>query len=222
MRKILLSIVFLLVLCGCGVNNNKTVKEKSDDNKEKREVVTTVVQDTYVDNNPIKQALYIDKIKQVNYDSPMTIYKDIVSLECYFTDDDKLINGNMKEVFNNYYSKYQNILEYRIGYHIKFTTTDGEVDKYIYNPSDVESFFNYIQVYLYDDIHQNSSWYSHVTKEEYNSNTMLTSIKLTASTDIDKVIGDVKVSSFTYIKEDIDSKGSYKGKNEYTVIIRKN
>ena len=216
-KRIILIIVCLLLFSGC--NNKKEVRVKAKKIIDK-EIVNNEDNNKYVDNNPIKLSLYVDKNKVSEYNSPMTIYKDIVSLECYYTEDNRIIDGKFKDVFNKYYSNYQNIDEYRIGYYIKFNTTDGEVSKYIYRPSDVESFFNYIQVYLYDDVHQESSYYSHVTNEEYNDNTLLTSIKLTASMYIDRINSDVEVSVFTYKKDDINDKGEYIGNSKYKVLIK--
>ena len=217
-KRIILIIVCLLLFSGC--NNKKEVKVKAKKIIDNEIVNNEENNDKYVDNNPIKLSLYVDKNKVSEYMSPMTIYKDIVSLECYYTEDNRIIDGRFKDVFNKYYSNYQNIDEYRIGYYIKFNTTDGEVSKYIYRPSDVESFFNYIQVYLYDDVHQESSYYSHVTNEEYNDNTLLTSIKLTASMYIDRVNSDVEVMAFTYKSSDINDKNEYMGNSKYKVLIK--
>ncbi|MEE3343291.1 MAG: hypothetical protein VZS44_04285 [Bacilli bacterium] len=213
-RIILFSIIFFLLLSGC--NNRKEVRVEA-----KKIIDKEVVKDKYVDNNPIKLSLYVDKNKIANYKSPMTIYKDIVSLECYYTNDDKIIDGKFKDVFNSYYSKYRDIDKYKIGYYIKFSTVDGEISKYIYRPSDVDSFFNYIQVYLYDDIHQGDGYYDHISNEEYNDDMLLTSIKLTASMYIDKVSSDIEVSVFTYLASDIDDKGQYRGNSKYKVVISK-
>ncbi|MBR3161793.1 MAG: hypothetical protein IKF19_03590 [Bacilli bacterium] len=218
-NKLILVLIVLLLFSGCNSKSNKKeVKIKANkiidkDIEEKKE--------TYVDTNPIKLSLYIDKKKANEYISPMTLYKDIVSLECYYTEDDSITNGRFKEVFNQYYNNYKDIDNYKIGYYIKFNTTDGEFSQYIYRPSDVESFFDYIQIYLYDDVHQESNYYSHVTNEEYNDNTLLTSIKLTASTYIDKVNSEVEVTAFTYKAEDINENKEYIGKSKYKVIIKR-
>ena len=201
-KKILIICILIILLAGC--NKEKTIKVK---NKEiiSNEIPGSKEENEYIDNNPIKLALYIDKKKATNYKSPMTIYKDIVSLECYYTNDDSVIDGKFKDTFNHYYSNYQNIDSYKIGYYIKFNTSDGEISKYIYNPSDVESFFNYIQVYLYDDIHQNDGYYDHVTKEEYN----------------DRVNGDIEVKVFSYLPKDIGKNNEYLGNSKYSVLINK-
>ena len=72
---------------------------------------------------------------------------------------------------------------------------------------------------MYDDIHQTADYYDHISQEEYTDNTLLTSIKLTASTYIDKVNSDIEVTSFTYIKSDINEKREYIGTKKYKVTI---
>lgn len=219
MKNKVLLVLILLVLVGCNSKSvSKNVTNKVDNTKD--EVIEDKEIDEYVDNNPIKLALYVDKKKINEYKSPMAIYKDIVSLECYYTEEDSVIAGKFSDVFNNYYSKYSNIDNYKIGYRVKFSTSDGSFDKYIYRPKDVEEYFNYIQTYLYDDIHQTSSWYSHVEDGSYNENTRLTSIKFTASTYIDKVTSDIEVTVFTYLDTDIVD-GKYIGNSKYTVIIKR-
>ena len=216
-KKALIICIIVLLLAGC-TEKKKEVSVKSKEIKPK-EIVGE--KEEYVDTNPIKLSLYVDKKKVSEYISTMPLYKDIVSLECYFTEDNNIPAGKFKEVFNNYYNKYQNISEYKIGYHIKFNTQDKEISKYIYRPSDVEEFFDYIQVYLYDDVHQEDGFYDHVSNEEYNDKTLLTSIKLTGSTYIDKVNSDVEVIAFTYKASDINSNKEYIGNSKYKIFIKR-
>lgn len=219
MKKILV-VIMIILLIGC--TNNKEI-----DNSIKNGSVITkeenidIEEEVIKDNNPIKLALYVDRKKVSSYNSTFPLYKDIVSLECYYTNDDSVISGNFRDVFNSYYSNYQNIDKYKIGYRIKFDIPGETVIRYIYRPSDVLDYFNYIQTYLYDDIHQDSSWYSHVEDENYNDNTLLTSIKLTGSTDIDKVSSDIEIMVFSYTKDDINVNNEYVGNNYYTVFIKR-
>jgi hypothetical protein len=217
MKKVVL-VLLAIVICGCGEVNNK-VEDKTVTSDHEEEVVEVVEEKK--DDNPIKLALYINGKKVDSYSSPMTIYTDIVSLECYYTDEDEIVSGNFKDVFNKYYSNYVDIDKYKIGYKIMFDIPNETVTRYIYRPGDVFDYFNFIQTYLYDDIHQDSSWYSHVEDSEYNDNTLLTSIKLTASTDIDKVSSSIKITVFSYDSDDINDKGEYIGNNSYTVVINR-
>ena len=216
-KKLLIYIIVLLLLAGCNTKKEVNVKSKTITPKQAEEIEE---KEEYIDTNPIKLSLYVDKKKITEYPSSMPIYKDIVSLECYFTEDNTIPSGKFKDVFNEYYNKYQDISEYKIGYYIKFNTTDGKFTKYIYRPSDIESFFNYIQVYLYDDVHQDDGFYDHISNEEYNDNTLLTSIKLTASTYIDKVNSDIEITAFTYKKSDLNENNEYIGNSKYTVLIK--
>lgn len=45
----------------------------------------------------------------------------------------------------------------------------------------------YLEVYLYDDIHQDGGWYSHLTEADTNEETVISSVKLTAGKNISSV-----------------------------------
>ena len=160
MKKILV-IIMIILLIGCtnNIEIDNSIKNGSVITKEEN---IDIEEEVIKDNNPIKLALYVDRKRVSSYNSTFPLYKDIVSLECYYTNDDSVISGNFRDVFNSYYNNYQDIDKYKIGYRIKFDIPGKTVIRYIYRPSDVLDYFNYIQTYLYDDIHQDSSWYSHV------------------------------------------------------------
>ena len=219
MKKISV-VIMIILLIGC-TNNKEIDNDVEDSSAIKEEKNLDTEEEVIKDINPIKLALYVDRKKVSNYNSTFPLYKDIVSLECYYTNDDNVISGNFRDVFNSYYNNYQDIDKYKIGYRIKFDIPGGTVIRYIYRPSDVLDYFNYIQTYLYDDIHQDSSWYSHVEDKNYNDNTLFTSIKLTGSTDIDKVSSDIEIMVFSYTKDDININNEYVGKNYYTVLIKR-
>ena len=135
-----------------------------------------------------------------------------------------MITGNQfQNVFKDYLDKYTNIDNFKIGYKISFLTSNGEVNKTILSPKDTEEFFNYLEIYLYDDYHrQPGVWYSHTTEEEYNEETLLTSIKLTAGKNINDIISDITLTAFTYDYDDFDEFGNYKGISKYTIIVKNN
>ena len=77
-------------------------------------------------------------------------------------------------------------------------------------------------IYLYDDIHQeDGAWYSHVTEEEFNENTILTSIKLTGSTLTNDINSDITLTVFTYDEDDFDESNNYRGISKDTIIIKR-
>ncbi len=182
----------------------------------------------YVDENQIILGLYKYYGSNQNrklikeFSNRWTYHNDISSFEVYYINEEEIPGSNQIDTFNIYKTKYENVDNYKIGYIISFKTNDKEINKTIYRPSDVEEFYNYLEIYLYDDYHRTGGWYSHTTDEEYNDNTLLTSIKLTAGKDIDNITSDIKLIAFTYDKEkDIDSLGNYLGNSKYEIIVKK-
>lgn len=218
-KKIILSIVLVILLTSCTTIKKQEVPQKKEVVQEEKDYV-----DPYLDDNPIILGLYQNQkgIKTLitTINSPLTQYKDIASFEVYYTKE-TTINGNQKTLWTNYYQTYQNIDNYKIGYHISFETTSDKIDKTILTPTDVASFFDYIQIYLYDDINQTSNWYSHITSEEVTEKTKLTSIKLTASTKIDEVMSPITLTAFTYDNDDFDENNHYRGNSKYQITINR-
>lgn len=221
LKKIILCLFIILVVTGCSFQFINDTSKKAVMQKQTEKDYA----DPYEDDNPISLGLYQNtngnRTLLTSYSSPFTQYLDIISLEVYYTKDTSF-SGNQKKLWNQYYQNYDNITTYKIGYHIYFETTTEPIDKVILNPSDVESFFDYIQVYLYDDIHQESNWYSHLTQEEVTEETRLTSIKLTASTKVTEITSPITVTAFTYHSDkDFDKDGKYRGNSSYQVTILK-
>lgn len=217
-------LLMLFIFNGCSF-----LGEKEEQPETKREIVNENENkdfvDPYIDDNPIQLGLYVHqnsmKTLTSNYDSSFTKYQDMVSFEVYYTQE-SVLSGNQKELWKQYVSNYEGIADKEIGYHISFeTTSSGKIEKNILVPDDVWSFFDYVQVYLYDDIHQESSWYDHVTKEEVTDTTILTSIKLTASIKIDEIISPITLTVFTYDSDDFDESGNYRGNSTYQVVIQR-
>ena len=172
MKKYLLILLCLFIATGCTKKENVN-KEKEDIVKEEEKV------ETYKDDNPIKVGLYKDGKLITSYDTVFKDQQDLASFQVYFTNEETIDEGDTKTTFNKYYNEYQNIDNYKIGYEVSFDANDKHYDKVV-KDYDVEFALEpYIYIYLYDDIHQaDGAWYSHVTKDDYNDNTLFTSIKL--------------------------------------------
>ena len=217
MKKYLM-ILCVFIICGCN-----TIKEETVTNPIKT-TTPTPIEDPYVDENPITIALY-DKIngvrKRIDEQSySWQIGQDIVVLSAFAVNENEISGNNIKTVWTQYWEEYQDSENYRIGYHIKFSTKDGkEINKTILKPEDSNDFFDYLQIYLYDDIHQSGGWYSHV--ETMEENTILTSIKLTPSTLIDQIDSSIEVTVFTYKDENDFKDGTYRGNSKFTSIIQR-
>lgn len=223
MKKIIFIMLSLMLLVGC----NK--KEESQDEviDDKKENVEPKEEEKYIDNNPIELSFYMYYGKNTNrkrletYQIPFITGQDLCSLEIYYTKEEMLSINSQKNLWDQYLQNYSNIDNYKIGYKISFTNINNEnISKYILSPKDTEDVFNYIQLYLYDDIHvQDGAWYSHVTEDEYNTNTILTSIKLTGGDKASEVTSDITLEVFTYDDDDFDELGNYRGKSKATIII---
>jgi len=182
----------------------------------------------YIDNNPIKLGLYkyhgryTDRELITEFSAPWQYHTDISSFEVYFTNESTIPGSNQIEQIDTYKTNYENIENYRIGYIINFLTNEKEIHKTILSPKDSEDFFEYLEIYLYDDYHRTPGvWYSHTTEEEFNENTLLTSIKLTAGVNVSQIISDITLTAFTYDSNDFDNYGNYKGISKYTIIVKK-
>ena len=76
--------------------------------------------------------------------------------------------------------------------------------------------------YLYDDYkNRYSNFYSHIEENEYNDDTLFTSIKLYANS-IDMLSSNIELTVFTYdTLDDFDADGNYRGNSKYIVNISK-
>jgi len=181
----------------------------------------------YKDENPIQIGLYkyygYNKNRELitEFSNFWNYYNDISSFEVFFTKENSITGKNFQDTFKEYYEKYTNIENYKIGYKVSFITNNEEINKIILSPKDTEEFFEYLEIYLYDDYHrQKGVWYSHTTEEEYNENTLLTSIKLTTGKLINEIISDITVTAFTYDYDDFDENDNYRGISKYTIVVK--
>ena len=226
MKKILIITCLLLTLTSCSYKTQPI--NKKDNKKNITSNVKEEIKDTYIDNNPITLGIYMytnsstPRYKTNEYKNNWKLNVDICSLEIFYTNEDQIPGTNFKNLWNNYYQNYTDINSYKIGYLIEFNTkNEGKIKKYIKSPQDTDSIYKYIQLYLYDDIHQDGGWYSHITENEYNNDSILTSIKLTGSTYIDEITSDISLTAFTYDDDDFDENGEYRGISKQTVIIKR-
>lgn len=220
MKRILL--ILVIVLVGC--TPKEELKEEQNKLENNNDIKEEIIEEEYIDNNPIKLGLYLytggysNKEKLSTYETNFESGKDIGSFEVFFTDEE-VINGNsFKSLFNTYYDKYVNIDNYKIGYNIEFTLNDGTVNKFNLLKPNTYLYKDYFYTYLYDDIHVNEGeFYSHL--ESIDDNTLITSIKIYAVDKIDEV-KEIKLTAFTYDSDDdFDVDGNYRGISKYSIDI---
>lgn len=208
------------------MDSNKTDNEISNT----EEPDNTLEPEKYIDTNPIKVGLYdfdesIGKRFLVSeYSDTWKYHTDINSFNVFFTNKDYIDASRIPICFDKYANEYeQDVSEYRIGYTISFSTKDEEINKTILSPKDTEDFFDYLEIYLYDGYHRKAGeWYSHTTEEEFNENTILTGIKLTAGKNISKINSDLKLTAFSYKdSNDFDVNNNYRGNSKYSIIVKR-
>lgn len=222
MKKVLLFILIIL-LTGC---SSKTIKEETT-KKDLTEEAPIKEEGKYEDDNPIKLGLFLydnnysnKSVLEKEYYTNFTSGVDIGSFEVFLTDEKTIDGTSFKNTWNKYYSNYNDIDNYKVGFNVKFILSDGTNFNTNFLEPDIFKFSEYFYVYLYDDINQeDGTIYSHL--ETMSENTMLTSIKLYAVEGIDKV-ENIILTAFTYDgEEDFDSDGNYRGSSSYTIRIKR-
>lgn len=210
MKIIVLFLV--LFLTGCGKNIDNPVID--DLGKMDIEV------NTYKDDNPIKIGLYEDERLVNSYDYIAYDNSEIGVFNIYYTDKEILDSKNIKDNFKKYYDKYEDISMYKIGFYISFMVDDKRMDSTILEPTTEYFLAPYIYVYLYDDVNQeNGAWYSHLTMDDMNDETVFSSIKLYYTAEGAKISSPIELTVFTYDDDDFDNNGNYIGNSKYTMMI---
>ena len=231
MKKIFIIIILaiLILICISFITSNQFTQEENNINSvpdENTQITETA--NTYVDDNPIKLGIYLldsSKGKRLlvnELSNTWTYHKDIYELNVIYTKEKEIDGTATRECFPKYLAEYEDVSEYRTGFHINFKTEDKEFDKTILSPKDVDEFYDFLEVYLYDGYHRKKGeWYSHTTEEEFNENTIFTTIKLTAGKNIDKIISDITLTAFSYDEDDFDEYNNYIGNSKYTITVKK-
>ena len=211
-----------LILTGCKSKKEEIKKEKKEIKPQEQEELKKE-EEKYIDNNPIIIGLYEDYSTLVkDYYTDKTSLKDLF-FSAFYTNDESIVQGYVKNRFLNYMNNYENVNDYKIGYTISFYVGDEYISKTITEITDEYVFNPYFYVYLYDDVNQEiGAWYSHLTKNDVQDYNIFTSIKLYL-VEIDKVTSPIELTVFTYdTEDDFDDKGNYRGNSKYTININWN
>ena len=223
MKKTIILLIFVLAITGC----NETKKEISI--KEPEEIIEELVEEPvekYVDENKMLIGLYLEKSGKLEliteYQTNIKKKNDIGIFLIYPSNDEsiKLNKGFGRSFYDEWISNlnYKNI---KIGFNIKYNIDDTIISYNILDPNAaINSQNKQILSYLYDDYYnRNKSWYSHLKQEEYNSDSLFTSIKLFAS-NVYNVTSKIKLTVFTYdTLDDFDENNEYRGNSSYSITI---
>jgi len=146
--------------------------------------------------------------------------KDIDCFEVFATDLPVVKGNSFKNMWKSLWDNFDEKTGSKIGFMLDFQLADGTVvSETILKPSDASGFYDFLEVYIYDDINQDGGWYTHLDDEDITEQTIMSSIKLTSGKRIDEV-GDIKPSAFIYNDDDnFDKNGKYIGMVISTVVI---
>lgn len=146
---------------------------------------------------------------------------DIDCFEVIASHADRVEGGSFRNIWSTAWDAHADSETGKIGFHIEFILDSGEIiSKQLLKPGDAKSFFEYLEIYMYDDIHQTPGvWYTHLEDTDITEETVISSIKLTAGSEIDQV-GDIILTAFIYNgPAHFDAQGKYIGDTSATVII---
>lgn len=150
---------------------------------------------------------------------------DIVSFEVYNSSEAFLRGNVFLNIWPKLWESWEHSSDYRIGYTIDFTLNNGtkKIHQNVVTPDDTLIWKDYIELYLYDDLHQQIDvWYSHVEPEDYTDETILTSVKFTAGREFEAIDDEILLTAYFYKKDgsEFDSEGNYTGNTCVRVLIR--
>lgn len=208
--------VFLVFVSGCATEKQEVKKEPSINQEEnvveqKQEVIPIGM---YVKQNG-------ERVLTKEYSSLFALNQDVGVFSVFYTLEEKISGASIKDVWNSYLEKQPSSSLYKIGYHIFFETQDMSISQTILKPEDAYGFYDYMQVYLYDDIHQeDGAFYTHI--EKMGETSLLTSIKLTGSTHTYEIVSPITLTAFLYQgNDDFGQNGMYKGTHMFSMVITK-
>ena len=232
---IILLVIIVLIVLGYNFSKKKEFTTETVENNTAVSQETTVTDDSneedtsYVDDNPITLGIYsmnssnTKRVLMKEVTKPWIYHKDIIEYNVFYTQDEEIDATRLAICYDKYAGLYEeDVSKYRIGYNVQFSIDDETINKTIISPKDTEEFYDYLEVYLYDGYHRTpGEWYSHTTEEEFNDETLLLGIKLTAGTKVDKINSDITLTAFSYDLDDFDKNGDYIGNSKYSIIIHK-
>ena len=217
MYKKLIIIFIILILCsGC--------IKKEERKKEKKKVDVELVE-KYEDLNNTPISFYSSNdsglVKLTKINKRLVSMEDIGIFQIYPSNLDTIsINSGFGNSFYNEWMKYNTNNNLKIGFNIKFSTDTEDISYNIFNPSNCMEKWQYLLNYLYDDYaNRGKSFYSHIEENEYNENTLFTSIKVQSAGECNKIKDKILLTVFTYDSEDDFLDGEYRGNSSSTLTI---
>ena len=209
MKIKVLILIMLLLITGCKKEEKEIIEEKQEE----------VIEEKYVDDNPITIGIYENDINLIKEYKLNKVSNNEVIFSFYYTNQENLGNRRQKENWHKFYNEYENINDYKIGFHFSFYVGDTKIEKTILKP-DTYAFNPYFYIYIYDDINQpDNTFYSHLEETDINKNTIFSAIKIFL-VESELITSNITFTVFTYNDlDDFDEYNNYRGNSKYSVDI---
>ena len=153
---------------------------------------------------PNQIGLYINdsgirKLVETSHKSDWITGQDIKCYEAIASREAVLTGSGFAEIWNTCWNKFTKIQNVKIGYQIEILLKSSETIFYdVKTPDDTQKNREYVETYLYDDVHQTpGQWYSHLEPSDLMNDTIATSIKFTAGSKISE-IEKIRLTAYLY------------------------
>ena len=178
----------------------------------------------YVDNGGVMELV-------TSYDSIWSPDADIAIFEAFNSEEQSIYYDNYFTVHEYYWNLPDTDTEYKIGYELTLTVNGEERVYTILEPADIsgnpdlfmgdaafDEVTGYMGVWVYNDIGHDST-YIHLTQADMTADTLMTSIKLRPTPQMDQVSAcRLKVFSYSS-QEEFNSQGRYIGTHGYEITV---
>ena len=210
MKIKVLILIMLLLITGCKKEEQKEIIEEKQEE---------VIEQKYVDDNPITIGIYENDINLIKEYKLNKVSNNEVIFSFYYTNQENLGNRRQKENWHKYFNEYQNINDYKIGFHFSFYVGDTKIEKTILKP-DTYAFNPYFYIYIYDDINQpDNTFYSHLEETDINENTIFSAIKIFL-VEPKLITSKITFTVFSFNDlDDFDESNNYRGNSKYGIDI---
>ena len=115
---------------------------------------------------------------------------DIVCLDILLSGEGTLAGDSYKDLWQSV-ADAAGITDTKVYLALEYTLAGGEkvtLDVSDYKGAEAAVEAGYVEIYLYDDVHQvDGMWYSHLTADTTSESTVVSSVKITAGKKIDQV-----------------------------------
>ncbi len=132
------------------------------------------------------------------WNQPWVLGKDIAVFDVIPSSEETLTGRSYKALWTEQSDKISAEEMAKPYFVLEYTLKDGTVKtQEIRSYAEAEAVIDegYLEVYLYDDIHQNGGWYYHLTESTTNEDTVISSFKLTAGKEIYSVMS-IKLTAY--------------------------